>query len=191
MSRFPSTLEWVNSEGGPVILMEKPLLRYWNGCFSTSKLFGSVSGLPGDEDSQKVQSDNGGNLTDYDRACEVDDYLGLIGVGPGLALVLGDEPMQTAWRPLLESGAMLIRWHWANDEDSVVKALSDLSNAIWQSSDLILPVSGDPLILFDSASPGSDIEKSLEIDLPKRQYSIDTAHYQPNKETSLFLHRLT
>jgi hypothetical protein len=50
--------------------------------------------------------------TDYGRACGVDDYLGVLKVGPGECLVLADEPMQTTIFPT-NADALIVRWMYA------------------------------------------------------------------------------
>src|SRR5687767_15306764 len=103
-------LTWITSAGGPLILLEKQLLSHWHG----------------------TETD------DYDRSCGIDDYLGLLDVGSGRALVLGEEPMPTAWQFLSgPAEGMLIRWQWADDDESVVEAIADLSKASWEATGIV------------------------------------------------------
>jgi hypothetical protein len=160
-------LTWISSEGGPLILLSTELVEYWGGSLTPP-----------------VE-------TDYDRACAIENYLGLISVGPGYGLVLGDEPMQTSWLPLpRERGGILIRWQWASDASAVVRALRQLSEELWQADNISFFKNQKPLLLFDAAYHGSDIASSLAIELDAGQYRIESANYQPDKETSLVLHRL-
>jgi hypothetical protein len=163
-----SSLKWISSEGGPLILLEHRLISSWGGAFA-----------PQDE-------------TDYDRACAIEDYVGLISVGPGYGLVLGDEPMQTSWSTLTEeNGGVLVRWQWARNENAVIRTLHQVPEELWTHTDLSFSKTEGPLLLFDAACPGKNIVSSLTIDLGRGRYSIDFAHYQPDRETSLILHRLT
>ncbi|MDT5268358.1 MAG: hypothetical protein QOH49_544 [Acidobacteriota bacterium] len=165
-------LTWVNSAGGPLVLLEEHLLPEWRG-----------------HDGSTAQEHEG--RTDYERACDVDDYLGLVEVGSGRALVLGDEPMQTTWCPSPEgSGVVLLRWQWADSEAAVIDAAGDMPEESWESTGLIFQTSGRDLVLFDSAYPGDEPGERLTIQLARGQYGIDTAHYRPDAETSLVLHRL-
>jgi hypothetical protein len=161
-------LMWVTSAGGPLLLLEESLLPYWNGI----------------------------DTSDYERACSIRDYLGLLSVGQGQALVLGEEPMPTAWRPFInEQGGMIIRWQWANDDNDVIESINKLQQPIWENTGIILSVSSDPLMLFDAACPGQDADCNktgckLSINLTQGKYSIETAHYRPDENTALILHRL-
>ena len=64
---------WVSGDGGPLILMEQKYLINWEGCDAPSN--GRV-----------VEANSCWGLdvaTDYDLACDIEDYLGLINVGKG------------------------------------------------------------------------------------------------------------
>jgi len=159
-----AVLTWIESAGGPLILLEGRLLSDWHG----------------------IETD------DYDRACGIDDYLGLLNVGSGRALVLGEEPMPTAW---LSEPGMLVRWQYADDNESVVEAIADLSKASWEETGIVLDVSDSSLVLFDATCPGKDPDCNrtgckLNIVLKEQRYLIETAHYTPDENTALILHRL-
>jgi len=76
--------------------------------------------------------------TDYDRACDVEGYLGLLDIGAGHGLVLGDDPNATAWQAYANSGdgeevvgGILIRWVYANSEADVMAAIDNLPESAW------------------------------------------------------------
>ena len=100
-------LKWIVSAGGPLLLMEIKSLPHWHG------IFGGQSDV--------------GKTTDYARACEVDDYVGLIGVNDSQGLVLGEEPMHTSWFPISDSEGIVVRWVWADDEQQVEAVLNTMS----------------------------------------------------------------
>jgi hypothetical protein len=167
-----TSFQWIDSGGGPLLLLEEHLLGYWKG-FNFSKQHPDF-------------------VTDYDFACEIDDYLGVIEVGPGYGLVLGGEPMSTAWLPFSDTkNGLLIRWMFAENENAVTNAVNDLQSVTWQKTGIEIDFSGDRLILFDSACAGSQVGEKLEIKISEGRYSAETAHHQPNKETSLILHRFS
>src|SRR5689334_17973405 len=99
-------MQWVESAGGPLIVVPLELAQSWRG----------IEAVPGDP------------VTDYDRACDVDDYLGVLEVGPGRGLVLGDEPMRTAFVPSADGG-ILVRWGYAPSEDAVLRVLETAEEA--------------------------------------------------------------
>lgn len=163
-----SSLVWIESAGGPLLLLEKNLIPGWHGCSSNL------------EDSP----------TDYERACAVDDYIGVIPVASGIGIVLGEEPLSSAWWPLTEAGrGVLVRWLFAENEAAVTRALENLPNREWQRTNVEFTVSNGSLILFDAASSGPDIDESLEIELPGGRYAAETLMYEPDEQTSLILHR--
>ena len=87
------SLKWLESTGGPLLLIEKVFLPYWDGYAPTET-----------------------GVTDYERACKVGDYLGRIEVGPGYGVVLGEEPFSTTWwQPDENRNGLLVRWVYANN----------------------------------------------------------------------------
>ena len=72
-------ITWVNSGGGPLIVIPVEVAHLWRGDGGLGCPMGTCrwSG-------RRVLKH-----TDYGRACGVDDYLGVLAVGPGECLVLG------------------------------------------------------------------------------------------------------
>ncbi len=164
-------LVWVESAGGPLILLEEHLLASWRGCFSPPEAANDV--------------------TDYDRACGVDDYLGTIAVASGYGLVLGDEPMRTTWWQLPEAHTgILVRWQWAASEHDVITALTSLTDVIWAEAGINLHISDGNLVLFDAACVGNEVDERVRIALAPGHYVLTTAQYTPNSSLSLLLHRV-
>lgn len=190
LCRYGGDLIWLESGGGPLLLIPGQYLSAWGGC------------EPDDERHivAKFRFDPQGPATDYDRACDVEGDLGLISIGNGQGLVLGDEAMATAWLPSSTSGSeneaaggIFIRWEYANSEADVVSAVEHIPATIWEDAGLTMIVGHDPLYLLDSAYDASMLEDDdyLTIHIPAGVYSIATAVYKPDSHTSLILHRLT
>jgi hypothetical protein len=149
-------LDWMATEGGPLLVLPELLLPAWTGC-------------------------EGG---DYGRACAVEDRLGVIPVGAGKALVLGDEPAQTAWRP-----PVLVRWIYAGSEETVLRHLGRLPEALFEGGGPLFEVPG-PLVLFDASWPGRDVQGGVtRIVLEPGRYRISTGESRADAETFLVLHR--
>jgi hypothetical protein len=164
-------LLWIESHGGPLILLDKQWLPSWRGYPNPTLPF--------------AESGN-----DYARACAIDTLLGSLAVGSGYALVLGDEPLATAWCPQPErDGGIIIRWRFAPGEAVIVAALSQLMSVVWESSILALHLPSGQAVLFDAAYSGEDIEASLSLYLAPGLYHVDSAEYAPDPETGLLLHR--
>lgn len=177
-------LRWIESNGGPLLLASKELLPFWEG-----------ADPPGNGRTVEATfrwQGIGAPATDYDRACDIDSFIGQIPVGPGKALVLGDEPLPTAWWPAqrTQGGGLLVRQVYKNSDENIVDAIKHMPDDIWTETGITLTVGSEPLYLFDSAYTGSDMKKHLELVLTAGQYSISTCEYEPDRNTSLVLHCL-
>lgn len=192
-----SELQWANSSGGPLLLLSGEHLLSWSGVE-----------LP--PEGQHIEAtfryghpDNPDNLaTDYDRACDVNGYLGLLDIGAGQGLVLGDEPLATTWYAFAASGAehanlggILIRIVY-DDTDSdadIIAAVEQVPASAWIDDGVAFTVDHPPLYLLDATYDASMLEGDdhLTIHLPAGKYSIATAHYEQKDQCELLLHRLT
>lgn len=166
-------LRWLESNGGPLMLLSRDLLLHWNGV-----------------DESMTQPDS-----DYARACAVQQSLELLEVGSGRGLVLGEEPMSTAWLPnqrVNESCiGLLVRWVCAENVAEVMRALKKVPDSIWDKSSLTLSTT-DEAWLFDSAYPGYRVPEDarLIISLQAGFYSVSSAFYEAKPNVQLVLHRL-
>src|SRR5918998_4373634 len=115
--------EWVGTSGGPLIVLPAEIAHHWRG-------------IEPPLDAQVPEGwkwgDPNGPVCDYDRACGVEDDLGTLDVGPGQALVFGDEPMITAFLPRPDGG-VFVRWGYANSVSEVRLAISDVPEDHWQT----------------------------------------------------------
>ncbi|MEU0784540.1 immunity 21 family protein [Streptomyces sp. NPDC006173] len=153
----PGAVEWVESGGGPLIAIPEAVLPFW-------------SGADGDEMS-----------SDYDRACDVEGFIGLVPVGDSRALVLGDEPASTAYLP--EHG-IFVRWSAAESEDELLAVVpAALATAVWDP-EVQWNVPG-PVVLFDAAWPGPVSERTdhLKVALAPGRYGVRAARVEPGPET--------
>ncbi|MEU2120179.1 Imm21 family immunity protein [Streptomyces sp. NPDC016459] len=131
---------WVESLGGPLIVVPVSALASWGGC-TESGLMAGDSTAP----------------DDYDRACAVDDLAGVIPLDENgsQALVLADEPATSCYLP--EHRAFL-RW-LAADSEAGLRAAADTALAdpatVWEECGTW--VSDGPAVLMDSAEAGSDL----------------------------------
>lgn len=198
LGRSESGLAWMSSNGGPLLLVPGELLLSWGGvCPPTDGQHIEATFRWDGPDSPAC---------DYDRACDfVDSHLALLEIGAGQGLVLGGDPMSTAWWPMTSSdspangGGILIRWFYADSEADVIEAVQRIPEAAWIDDGLALVVEQAPLYLMDAASPGGELgefdvlgihEDHLKIHLSAGRYAIATAVVEPDAHTSLALHRL-
>jgi len=127
--------------------------------------------------------------SDYERACAVKDFTGLIEVGDGLAIVLGDEPLQTTVY-MINGSPVIIRWIWAEDDTTVENYVANLAIDQLSIETVILNFRNfeSNLILFDSCIPGNEAADILDFSLQPGEYSISTAFYEPDNETRCLVH---
>ncbi len=163
-------LNWINSFGGPLILLDRSYLDYWKG------------------------SDEINGTRDYERACRIEDYLGLVKVGDFFGLILGDEPNQTAWKQIDLHQGILIRWVWADNEAEIENSIEDIiSKNEWQETNLEIEFQTGNLFLFDSAfnsKKNEHLVNSLNIELNAGIYSLKTLFYKPNERLNLVIHKI-
>lgn len=182
-------MEWLESATGPLILLPEPLLPYWDGADEPSG--GRVVFAP---PATAEDADADRPATDYDRACGVRDLAALLDVGPGVGLVLGNQPYPaTCLEVDGQRGVLIARWVYGASDAEVDEHLARLPDEVFERGDLALNVPESPLILFDASISGRSIDADTErivLELPAGQYRLRTTALEPDEETSLVLHWL-
>lgn len=161
-------IEWVESGGGPLLLVDRSLLLDWGG----GKL-GEV-------------------MNDYDRACEVETPVGVIRVGDGDGLVLSVDHA-TTFLKLNDEAGILIRLDAVESlegAEQFVERIRGIQAAGETFATVSFPTSSQ--VLFDSAFDGEWISKHIpiEIDLVPGIYAVTTRRFEPNPEYDMILHHL-
>jgi hypothetical protein len=141
-------LDGIQSGGGPLILLPENLLHLWEGCFPPSG-------------GRKVEASfrwahPAAPATDYDRACDVRGYWGIVPVGNGCGLVLGGEPLLTYVAPAPD-GAVLVRWRYAESKARLGEALETALDLPDSAADEVFRIFSSPLCLFDAAEAGNAV----------------------------------
>lgn len=151
---------WISTTGGPLVVLPKAGRSEWRGA-----------------------SDAG---SDYELACSVDEYAGIVHWGNRDLLVLGDEPLQTAVR-VGEGRVTLIRWMFSPDEKSILECLEPDT---WEEpiETLRWVVSDTEHVLCDSAVPGKLMEEGIEIRLDARPHKVLTYLVRPVKDVGAVIH---
>ena len=130
-------------------------------------------------------------LSDYERACVVDDYVGLILANQCPVLVLNQEPLITSWYPIGPSEGIIVRCVWANDLRDVENTFEKLpSLSDWNPTGVIVDFESQDLVIFDSSSPGTLYSGRIDIEFPSGRFTVHTLFYEPSVEIRLLLHRL-
>lgn len=161
-------LVWVTSMGGPLIVVPQHSVNAWGGCTDDGSVLGEADGRD-----------------DYDRACEVEDWAGVItvGAGPATALVLADEPAKTCFLP---EKLLFVRWLAADSEAELLATaeviLADPETP-WEDSGPW--VTDGPAILMDSAEAGTDLgveypgggqPDEVHVQLPPGRWRVRAVH---------------
>ncbi|MFF9870011.1 Imm21 family immunity protein [Streptomyces sp. NPDC013953] len=163
--------EWIESGGGPLIVVPEQVLTSWQGC-----------------DFESTTNDD-----DYGRACEVEGYLGVIPVAHAQALVLG-EPWPATYVP---KHGCFVCWIAADSEDAMLGSVEQaIGEASWEA-EVLWEVPG-PVVLLHSGLPGvpgPDAEfdelDRLRIDLEVGRYLVRAAYATPAPRTTMVLVGLT
>lgn len=127
---------------------------------------------------------------DYDRACDVSDYAGVITVGFGEGLVLNDAPCATAWLPR-HSGGILARWEHADTDGAMQTALARIPDGLQWEPKGVLRIVGSPQVLFNSGEPGVEqLQPRLTLQIPVGVYSVLWTRFAPDPATAAGLIQL-
>jgi hypothetical protein len=176
-----TSLHWLESNGGPLALIPRAVLPHWSGVEAP------VDATPR---AATWRLDPTGPVTDYDRACSIEEYAGVLPVGQGEALILGQEPLPTAWRPN-RHGGLFIRWICAESEADVLRLLDQPHDALNWVDEAVFRVTHTPLVLIDAADVGFDLSgPSFELDLSPAAYTVRRGQATDSAGTELLLHRL-
>jgi hypothetical protein len=173
-------LTWLGTDAGHLILMPRALRPRW-------------SGIEPPIDGRVVEALFRWNqptdaACDYDRACDVQDYVGILDVDSGSAIVLGQDPLPATWQALPGGGVVIARLY--TSEVGTPSSLPPLSPLAWHEVGLI-ECDDSPLVLFDSTEVGWEepVFPSLELKIAAGRYGVAHAKLATDK-MELWLVRL-
>jgi hypothetical protein len=171
----PDKLQWLNSSGGPLLLLAQNLLEHWEGIDAPSG--GRVV-----EARSRWSPDQ--PVTDYDRACDVTDPIANIDVGPGRGVVIAGDP-DPITVVAKASGVRLVRWRLADSENQLVRHVEQPRTDSGEGWVAWIDVAPGPLVLFDAACPGPEVEDDrLIIALHPGQYVANAEELRPEEGVS-------
>nr|WP_297385328.1 Imm21 family immunity protein [uncultured Roseateles sp.] len=162
-------LQWINSAGGPLVCTSPAAGRAWRGALGSSV---------------------GEALSDYERACDQLDYVGAIACGPSQVLVLGDEPLQSAF-VVKDEGVLVVRWVSCVSSERAASAIAQLPSRlpnIEEPTKFRLDDRG--LIMFDAALGGIDPAVCTGVDLKPGVFTVTTERYTSEGAYEFLVHRL-
>ena len=162
----PRGVEWLKTGSGPFVLIPTHTVSQWGG----------------------VRGE--GSPNDFDRACEVADYLGSIPFGDADALVLGDDPFPTAFlRAPTFGGGYIVRMLWGDDMKAAVGAVFRVGAAQWTTEPVCFDAGPGRLTLFDASEAGPRASQRIDVELCPGRHALASADYKV-RDMCLLIHRL-
>lgn len=130
---------------------------------------------------------------DYDLACAIHAFAGVLHVNERDALVLADEPLPFfLWQPPGQH-PHLVGVYYTEDINATPSLLarSHSLERVAPEESHSLVIRSSRLCVFDSAWPGSDLATEAQpfvFELPVGSYLVETRRIAPDAETSLLVH---
>lgn len=167
-----SSIKWITSGGGPYVLATKHSALSWLGTKGASA------------------ADREPPASDYERACQINDYVGVVAGDPNLVLVI-TEPDEIAWFSIAPDEGLLVKWIGADSDEQVLETLRGLDFGAFKEFPLRFAIVEPALFVFDSARKLVDIaDNHLEFSLEPGMYAISLLEFKPNERVWLQLIRL-
>lgn len=151
---------WISSAGGPLLLCTEAAAKAWQGV-------------------------EGG---DYDLACSVDGYVGVVEKDGHQYLVFADEPLETTF--IEEMGCVaVVQWEYCDSMTHARELLAALPEQLEPLAPSVdFELANDGAILFDSGAPGEDIQQVMRLSLSAGRYAVSTGTYA-GQAFSFLVHR--
>src|ERR1700730_1820803 len=162
-------MRWISAAGGPLILLPSSLRSRWSGVVRAAQ----------DEPS------------DYDVACSVNGYVGVISRYGSSILVLDDVRMQTAIAKTGVDRLMFVRWKYAPSEGIVEEELRRIRlDSARELERTHIVVRESTHYLMDAGEPGSDPQQFEVVELVPEEYIVRVVEHAPRRDTKLLLYEL-
>ncbi|MER7598485.1 Imm21 family immunity protein [Streptomyces hydrogenans] len=161
-------LAWVQSMGGPLIVVPVTALDQWGGCTEDGVIVGGTD-VP----------------DDYDRACDVEGWAGIVAVGTeGSGLVLADEPATTCY---LSEQNVFLRWLAADSDAELLEAAKTvMEDPATEWEDCGVWETDGAAVLLDTAVAGADLAvkypdqrglpEQAQVSVPAGRWSVRAFH---------------
>lgn len=174
MRLMESVLSWITCDGGPHLLIPEELGTLWEGTNAPSG--GRVVNAR-----FRWSTEPGAVATDYDAACDINELVGVISVGAGAALILGDEVPMSTWVPstLFARGLIVVPMTWARPsmpEQRLLAAVNSADRSAFAQTGLALPPSSGQFILCAACDASPDwIYPTMRVRVPGVLYQVLSA----------------
>jgi hypothetical protein len=172
---------WVETLGGPHLVLPEAHADAWEGNAAPSK--GRVI-------QATFRCDPSSPATDYDRACSIDDWLGVIPVGDGQALVLSGDDTSAAYFCMGTGKDYLLRWLYAPSETDLLDYFYNVCERLEPEKEDEFQHSGGKIFLMDSVDAvGSWATPPSAFVMPRGRYRVLTS-YSESEEVYIIVHKL-
>jgi len=163
-------MKWISSAGGPLILLPSSVRNKWRGITRATST----------------------DVSDYEAACAVRGYVGVIARHDCAILVLNDEPMDTAVVKTKSDRILLVRWMYAPSSDAVEDELQRLSlNAARQVESAHIELSNRTYYLMDAAEAGRQPAQFERVTIEPGDYQVRVVEHAPHEKMMLIIHELS
>ncbi|WP_309896650.1 Imm21 family immunity protein [Archangium sp.] len=127
--------------------------------------------------------------SDYELACGVEGFAGVIEKAGCQVLVLGDEPLQTAVS-LLNGKPCLVRWVYAPSPDVAETAVGAMQSVHLRGplESSTIRLENSPLILMDAGATGEHPGDTLELELEPGAYRAHVYEFAPAEAMKFLVH---
>ena len=156
-------MRWISSAGGPLVLIPKVLRSRWRGTSGVS--------------------------SDYEVACGVEGYVGVIEKAGSQVLVLGDEPLQTTVASV-NGKPCLVRWVYAPSLDAAESSVAAMEPVHLGApvESVAIRITNSSLVLMDAGAPGEHPGDTLELTLDPGSYRIQVHEFTPTPDSKFLVH---
>jgi hypothetical protein len=156
-----SGMEWIKSNGGPLLLIEKSYAPLWGGIDFSSG-------------AEETAAQFG--ITDYDRACRRKTFLTCLKVAGHDAAVLGMPFFTAVWQRNPDD-VWIIAVQYRDPDVDIHNLMGRMeSKGLLDPSETdVITLDGGDIMVFDSAYPGSEVPESITLRVSPGRYGIEAA----------------
>ncbi|MBP8083864.1 MAG: hypothetical protein KAZ87_11750 [Spirochaetes bacterium] len=145
------SLKWIECDGGPHLILEKRLVESWKADSCESH---------------------------YGKACEIDDYIGLISVADGYGIVISEDVARSTWISAEDhKGGYLAVWDYAEEgisDNFIADKIREAGEELFESTGIECPIQSSELYLFAACDTETDwIYGFLEFQIEPGIYAVD------------------
>jgi hypothetical protein len=159
--------QWIDSAGGPLLCGSRLAAKHWRGTEGSSI---------------------GSEKSDYDRACQAFGYLSLAMCDSEEILILGDEPLQSAFIHSPQ-GLLIVRWISCLSPTLATSALTELPTSLPNLQEPLRFKIDTNLLMFDSAADGAKDLASVEVEAIPGCVWVTTQKYESIEHFEFLIHR--